>query len=75
MEKASWTISAADAQGKVLGEAVHTATLPPEPRSSSYEAALSAALSSRLAELRAWLGKEAAGKVEAAAQQAQASQQ
>jgi hypothetical protein len=55
LEKASWSISAADAGGKVLGEAVHVATLPIDARQSAYEAALAAAITSKLPAMRGWV--------------------
>jgi outer membrane protein TolC len=55
LEKASWSISAVDAQGKVLGEAVHAATLPAQARQAAYEATLAAAMTSKLQQLRAWV--------------------
>jgi outer membrane protein TolC len=58
MERASWAISAAAADGKPLGEAVHVATLPANPRQAAYEATLAAAMSSKLPQLRAWVGQE-----------------
>jgi outer membrane protein TolC len=55
LEKASWSITAADASGKVLGEAVHVATLPASARPTAYEATLAAAMSSKLPQLRGWV--------------------
>ncbi|MBC7603488.1 MAG: TolC family protein [Ramlibacter sp.] len=58
IEKASWTITAADATGKTKGEATHMATLPASPRQSAYEATLAAAMTSQLAQMRGWVAKE-----------------
>jgi len=58
LEKASWSITAADSGGKVLGEAVHVATLPADARQMAYEAALSAAMVSTLGQLRGWVAPE-----------------
>jgi outer membrane protein TolC len=57
LEKASWSITAADSKGNVIGEAVHVATLPNQPRESALEAALSAAMVSNLPQLRGWAGQ------------------
>jgi hypothetical protein len=58
LEKASWSIAAADAGGKAIGEAVHVATLPASARPTAYEATLEAAMESHLAQLRGWVSQE-----------------
>jgi hypothetical protein len=58
LEKASWSITATDAAGKRLGEAVHVATLPASPRPTAYEAALAAAMTLKLPQLRGWLAQD-----------------
>jgi outer membrane protein TolC len=55
LEKATWSITAADAAGKVVGEVDHTATLPPDARQTAYEAALAAAMTSSLPRMRGWV--------------------
>jgi outer membrane protein TolC len=57
LERARWSITAADAQGNIRGEAVHLATLPPSPRPSAYEAALDAAMSARWKQVRTWVAQ------------------
>ncbi|HTH80064.1 MAG TPA: TolC family protein [Ramlibacter sp.] len=59
LEKTSWSITASDPNGKVIGEAVHVATLPNNPRQTALEAALNAAMVSNLRQLRGWAGQAA----------------
>ena len=60
LEKASWSIVMMDEKGQVKGETSHVTTLPINSRSRAYEASLSAALTSKLPQLRSWLGAQAA---------------
>ena len=49
-----------DDKGQVKGEANHVTTLPINSRNTAYEASLSAALTSKMSQLRSWLGAQAA---------------
>ena len=60
LEKASWSIVMTDEKGQVKGEANHVTTLPINSRNTAYEASLSAALTSKMSQLRSWLGAQAA---------------
>ena len=60
LEKASWSIVMTDDKGQVRGEANHATTMPANSRNSAYEASLSAALSSKLPQLKSWLAAQAA---------------
>lgn len=55
LEKANWTIVMTDDQGRVRGEAVHASMLPSNARMTAYEASLSAAVTSKLPQIRQWL--------------------
>ncbi len=55
LEKASWSIVLTDDKGQVRGEANHVTTMPANSRSTAYEASLSAALTSKLPQLKSWL--------------------
>ena len=60
LEKANWSIVMMDDKGQIKGEANHSTTLPLNSRNSAYEASLSAALTSKLPQLKSWLGAQAA---------------
>ena len=60
LEKASWSIVMTDDKGQVKGEANHVTTMPANSRNTAYEASLSAALSSKLPQLKNWLAAQAA---------------
>ena len=60
LEKANWSIVMTDDKGQIKGAANHATTLPLNSRNSAYEASLSAALTSKLPQLRSWLGAQAA---------------
>lgn len=60
LEKASWSIVMTDENGQVRGAANHVTTLPANSRNSAYEASLVAALTSKLPNIRTWLGVQAA---------------
>ncbi len=55
LEKASWSITMTDDKGLVKGETEHASMLPSNSRSSAYEASLSAAVTSKLPQIRSWL--------------------
>ena len=55
LEKASWSIVLTDDKGQVRGQANHVTTMPANSRSTAYEASLSAALTSKLPQLKSWL--------------------
>ena len=57
LEKASWSIVLADTRGKVKGEAHHASTLPPNARNTAYEATLTAAVTSKIPQMRNWLAE------------------
>ena len=59
LEKASWSIVMTDDKGQIKGTANHVTTLPVNSRNAAYEASLSAALTSKLPQLRSWLGAQA----------------
>ena len=60
LEKASWSIVMTDDKGQVKGEENHVTTMPVNSRTSVYEASLSAALTSKLPQLKNWLAAQAA---------------
>ena len=60
LEKASWSIVMTDDKGRVKGEENHVTTMPANSRNSAYEASLTAALSSKLPQLKNWLAAQAA---------------
>ena len=55
LQTATWNVALADLHGTALGDASHVATLPGEARDSAYEAALVAAVTSKLPQVRSWL--------------------
>lgn len=57
LEKANWSIVLADMQGKVKGEAHHASTLPANARNTAYEATLTAAVTSKMPQMRNWLAE------------------
>ena len=59
LESARWSITLADSNGKVIGEALHASMLPSQARNTAYEATLIAALTSKLPQLRGWLAEMA----------------
>jgi hypothetical protein len=58
LQTATWQIAMNGAQGQVLGHAEHSATLPSAARTSAYEAALLAAVTSKLPQMRSWLATQ-----------------
>ena len=60
LEKASWSIVMTDDRGQVKGEENHVTTMPANSRNSAYEASLTAALTSKLPQLKNWLAAQAA---------------
>ena len=60
LETASWSIVMRDDKGHVTGEAEHITTLPSNSRSTVYEASLSAAITSKLPQIKGWLEAQAA---------------
>ena len=61
LEKANWSIVLADTHGKVKGEAHHASTLPANARNTAYEATLTAAVTSKMPQMRNWLAELAQG--------------
>lgn len=59
LENASWSIVLADGKGQVKGQTRHASMLPANARDTAYEATLVAALTSKLPQLRTWLGEMA----------------
>ena len=59
MEKINWSIAMANSSGETIGEASYDTTVPEQSRSSTYEAALVAAVNSNVAQVRGWLNKVA----------------
>ena len=57
LENASWSIVLADGKGHVKGETRHASMLPANARDTAYEATLVAALTSKLPQLKTWLGE------------------
>ena len=57
LENASWSIVLADGKGRVKGETRHASMLPANSRDTAFEATLVAALTSKLPQLRTWLGE------------------
>ena len=57
LENASWSIVLADGKGHVKGETRHASLLPANARDTAYEATLVAALTSKLPQLKTWLGE------------------
>ena len=57
LESARWSITLADSNGKVKGEALHASLLPAQARATAYEATLIAALTSKLPQLKNWLAE------------------
>ncbi len=55
LEKANWTIQLANGEGRMLGTANYTATVPGDARASTYEAALVAAATQAVPQMHAWL--------------------
>ena len=60
LEKASWSIVMTDDKGQVKGESNHVTTIPANSRRTTYEASLSAALTSKLPQLKSWLEAQTA---------------
>ena len=60
LEKASWSIVMTNDKGQVKGEENYVTTMPANSRNSAYEASLSAALTSKLPQLKNWLAAQAA---------------
>ena len=60
LEKASWSIVMTNEKGQLKGEENYVTTMPANSRSTAYEASLSAALSSKLPQLKNWLAAQAA---------------
>jgi outer membrane protein TolC len=58
LQTATWQIAMNGAQGQTLGHAEHSATLPSAARTSAYEAALLAAVTSKLPQMRSWLATQ-----------------
>lgn len=58
LEKATWSIALADAQGRIVGSAEHSATLPGNARAATYEAALTAAATQTVPQMQAWLAAQ-----------------
>ena len=62
LEKANWTIELANGEGRMLGTANYSATVPGDARASTHEAALVAAATQAVPQMHNWLsrpGKEA----------------
>ena len=57
LEKANWSIVLTDTHGKVKGEAHHASTLPANARNTAYEATLTAAVTSKMPQMRNWLAE------------------
>ena len=55
LEKANWTIELANGEGRMLGSANYTATVPGDARPSTYEAALVAAATQAVPQMHTWL--------------------
>lgn len=55
LQTATWQIAMRSADGAALGQAQHAATLPGEARDAAYEAALVAAVTAKLPQVRGWL--------------------
>ena len=55
LEKANWTIELANAEGRILGSANYTATVPGDARPSTHEAALVAAATQAVPQMHSWL--------------------
>ena len=55
LEKANWTIELANVEGRMLGSANYTATVPGDARPSTYEAALVAAATQAVPQMHSWL--------------------
>ena len=55
LEKANWTIALANGEGRMLGSANYTATVPGDARPSTYEAALVAAATQAVPQMHSWL--------------------
>jgi outer membrane protein TolC len=59
LQTATWQIAMSGAQGQTLGSAEHSATLPNQARATAYEAALVAAVTAKLPQMRSWLATQA----------------
>lgn len=57
LENARWSIVLADGKGHVKGETRHASMLPANARDTAYEATVVAALTSKLPQLKTWLGE------------------
>lgn len=55
LEKISWSMQVVDRKGQVKGNADYSTSAPHHARQTVYEAALVAAVTSKLPEIRAWL--------------------
>ncbi len=55
LEKISWNMHALDRKGQVKGSADYSTSAPQHARQTVYEAALVAAVTSKMPEIRAWL--------------------
>ena len=56
LDKINWSINVADRKGQTIGKADYDTSAPKNSRQSVYEAALVAAVTSKLPQIRTWLG-------------------
>ena len=59
LDKINWSIDVADRKGQTMGKTDYATSAPNNARQSVYEAALVAAVTSRLPQIRTWLGSMA----------------